>query len=65
MKWIKRKLMEFEYRNQDENVCCCGCTVGTGGDICYHGGCRSMKEYAMAESRRSVWQLIKDAARSL
>lgn len=51
MKYLKRKfwtiIAKWQYRKQDENLCCCGCDIGKGGDICYHGGCRSAKEYAI------------------
>jgi hypothetical protein len=37
----------WKFRHVDPNVCCCGCDLGTGGDICGHGGCRSAKAYAI------------------
>lgn len=46
-RWIKRYWLKFKYRHQDGSVCCCGCTIGQGGDICHHGGCRSMKDYVI------------------
>lgn len=53
MKWrnmrvaVFRMWLEFRYRNQDGETCCCGSQIGKGGDICYHGGCRSMKDYVI------------------
>ncbi len=44
-KWFKIKLYNFQYRNYPDEVCCCGSDVGKGGDICYHGGCKSIKDY--------------------
>lgn len=32
----------------DWKLCCCGCQMGEGGDICRHDGCRSMLEYTGA-----------------
>jgi hypothetical protein len=46
----KRLTLEWKYRRQDENICCCGAYIGQGGEICYHGGCRSQKEYVITES---------------
>lgn len=40
--------LRWEYRHIDPDECCCGCTIGEGGDICGHGGCRSAKEYAIS-----------------
>lgn len=37
--------LHWKHRDKDPEVCCCGCYMGKGGSICYHGGCRSMKEY--------------------
>lgn len=42
-----KRWLEFRYRNQDGNTCCCGSDLGKGGDICHHGGCRSMKDYVI------------------
>lgn len=38
-------LEHWKYRHYDHDICCCGDYMGHGGSICYHGGCRSMKEY--------------------
>lgn len=46
-RFLMRSWLEFKHRNQDPDVCCCGSYVGKGGDICRHGGCRSMKEYTI------------------
>lgn len=42
-------LVRWRYRNTDPDVCCCGSNIGEGGELCYHGGCRSMKEYAITK----------------
>jgi hypothetical protein len=48
LEWGYRLYLEkWRYRHADPEVCCCGSQLGHGGDICYHGGCRSMKEYAV------------------
>lgn len=44
---LYRSYLNFKYRSCDPGVCCCGSDLGTGGSICYHGGCRSMKEYVI------------------
>jgi len=44
---VRRRRLEWKYRNEDPDVCCCGCMMGQGGSICHHGGCRSMKEYCI------------------
>lgn len=44
-KWFKIKWYNFQYRNLPDEVCCCGSDLGKGGDICYHGGCKSIKDY--------------------
>lgn len=53
MKKILNKLkllyLKFKYRKYPNDLCCCGETIGTGGEICYHGGCRSMKEYTITK----------------
>lgn len=38
----------WRYRNIDPELCCCGDTIGSGGSICHHGGCRSAKEHAIS-----------------
>ncbi len=50
--FFKRLRLELKYRQQDPNICCCGSYIGQGGDICYHGGCRSQKEYVITESMK-------------
>ncbi len=51
MRVLRRKfwtvVATWKYRHKDPEVCCCGCNMGQGGDICRHGGCRSAKEYAI------------------
>jgi len=45
---VKRFYLErWKYRKYDDELCCCGEQMGHGGSICYHGGCRSMKEYVV------------------
>lgn len=40
IKWLRRMwLTHWVYRNVDENVCCCGSELGSGGSICAHAGC--------------------------
>lgn len=41
-RWLK-----WKYRKYDDDLCCCGETMGEGGSICAHGGCRSATEYAI------------------
>lgn len=40
------KIIEEALRH-DPDVCCCGCNMEYGGDICYHGGCRSQVYYVI------------------
>jgi len=43
----------FEHRKHDEDVCCCGGNISEAkfyDSICAHGGCRSMKWYAIENS---------------
>ena len=47
--------LEWKYRNVDPELCCCGDTIGQGGSICYHGGCRSAKEYAITSRLEDVF----------
>lgn len=43
---VRRWRIEWKWRNADPDVCCCGqSVVGTGGEICRHGGCRSIKDW--------------------
>lgn len=44
--WLRLKYFDGKHRHVDPEICCCGCIMGDGGSICYHGGCRSMLEYA-------------------
>lgn len=46
--WLLLRHARWKFRHVDPNVCCCGCDLGTGGDICAHGGCRSAKDYAIS-----------------
>lgn len=46
-KFWRRWLAFWRYRKIDPNLCCCGSQMGCGGSICYHGGCRNAKEYAI------------------
>jgi hypothetical protein len=46
-RFFLRRWLNWKYRKQDPDVCCCGCMLGHGGSICHHGGCRSMKEYVI------------------
>jgi hypothetical protein len=41
----------------DPVTCCCGSFVGEGGDICHHGGCRSMVEYGLPAERNFFGRL--------
>lgn len=41
--WVAR----WKYRKICPELCCCGTQMGQGGSICGHGGCRSVKEYAI------------------
>jgi hypothetical protein len=46
---LQRIWLYWKFRNIDPSVCCCGETLGTGGSICYHGGCLSAKEYIISK----------------
>lgn len=62
---IRRRRVEWKYRNEDPDVCCCGCMMGQGGSICHHGGCRSMKEYCItSEMGESQNEKLSDSAPS-
>ena len=50
MKWFRKIVAMWCYRNNDPDICCCGSMLGQGGDICHHGGCRSAKEYAITRA---------------
>lgn len=39
--WVAR----WKARHIDPDLCCCGCNMGKGGDICFHGGCKSAKKH--------------------
>lgn len=43
---LRRKQLEFHYRNQSDTECCCGGTVGCNMGTC-NATCRSMKEYVI------------------
>lgn len=43
----RRWYAHWKYRHVDPNLCCCGCEMGTGDSICFHGGCKSAKAYAI------------------
>lgn len=51
--WWRVLKAKWRYRKIDPEICCCGCMIGEGGDICYHGGCRSAKEYAIECERNN------------
>lgn len=42
--WLK-----FKYRNQDDDVCCCGGYVSGGRPYLCEGQCRSLKEYTITK----------------
>lgn len=46
VKWIEFRL-RWKHRKIEDDLCCCGATIGEGGDICGHGGCRSAKDYVI------------------
>ena len=51
---IKKWYLEhWKYRHHNHEICCCGEQIGHGGSICYHGGCRSMKEYLITTEMQS------------
>lgn len=52
IKLFREWRIKWHLRNVPDDVCCCGGMIdetgrGDGGDICYHGGCRSLKEYTI------------------
>lgn len=51
MTWLTKSLayliLRVKYINQDPEVCCCGCMIACGGDICHHGGCCSLYHYTI------------------
>lgn len=49
LKKLHKLYLRFKYRKYDDTICCCGASIGSGGDICYHGGCRSLKEYIITK----------------
>lgn len=44
--FLRRAYLRWRLRHIPDDLCCCGETMGRGGEICRHGGCRSAKEYA-------------------
>lgn len=48
-KLIKLRL-RLKYRKIEDDLCCCGATIGEGGEICRHGGCRSAKDFAITSA---------------
>lgn len=46
-KFWRRWYARWKYRHMEDDLCCCGCEMGTGGGICYHGGCKSAKQHAI------------------
>lgn len=49
--------VNWKYRKYDDELCCCGEQIGHGGSICYHGGCRSMKEYTITSELETLNKL--------
>lgn len=46
VKWIEFRL-RWKHRRIEDDLCCCGATIGEGGEICRHGGCRSAKDFVI------------------
>lgn len=59
LKQLIRKWAKWKYRKyKHDNVCCCGETVGEGGSICAHWGCRTQYDWAVTCEENRLFKIL-------